>query len=231
MTHAPTTSEDTPAPANTQSSITVLKSDLFGDIELVRSNKAPMICRQFGRASWWVKPLAYWTAKREAKALTRLVGLPGFAQLLDWQSGCLSRSFVEGEAMQDAKPRNPAYFKHAYRLLKQMHRLGVCHNDLAKEPNWLVTPDTRPALTDFQLATFGSRRSKWFRVLAREDIRHLLKHKRMYCPERLTDAEKRLLARPSHIRQLWFATGKPVYRFITRKVLRWEDNEGQGAAS
>ncbi|TQV17429.1 serine/threonine protein kinase, partial [Xanthomonas perforans] len=26
----------------------------------------------------------------------------------------------------------------------------------------------------------------------------------------------------------WFATGKPVYRFVTRRVLHWEDNEGQG---
>ena len=30
------------------------------------------------------------------------------------------------------------------------------------------------------------------------------------------------------LRDLWFRTGKPVYRFITRRLLKWEDNEGQG---
>jgi len=40
--------------------------------------------------------------------------------------------------------------------------------------------------------------------------------------------EKRLLKRTSWVREVWFATGKPVYRFITRRLLKWEDNEGQG---
>ena len=40
--------------------------------------------------------------------------------------------------------------------------------------------------------------------------------------------EKRVLKRTSWLRDLWFRTGKPVYRFLTRRVLKWEDNEGQG---
>ena len=66
------------------------------------------------------------------------------------------------------------------------------------------------------------------RLLAREDLRHLLKHKRMYCPHALTPVERRVLQRHSWVRTAWFATGKPVYRFVTRKILHWEDNEGQG---
>ena len=66
------------------------------------------------------------------------------------------------------------------------------------------------------------------RLLAREDLRHLLKHKRMYCRHALTPVELRLLKRRSWVRELWFATGKPVYRFVTRRILHWEDNEGQG---
>ena len=62
----------------------------------------------------------------------------------------------------------------------------------------------------------------------REDLRHLLKHKRMYCAHALTPVERRVLKRHSWLREAWFATGKPVYRFVTRKLLKWEDNEGQG---
>jgi hypothetical protein len=91
-----------------------------------------------------------------------------------------------------------------------------------------VLDDGRPALIDFQLAMRGPPRARWLRLLAREDLRHLLKHKRMYCPQALTPVERRVLRRRSWLRNAWFATGKPVYRFVTRKLLQWEDNEGQG---
>ena len=38
----------------------------------------------------------------------------------------------------------------------------------------------------------------------------------------------RVTAGRSWLREAWFATGKPVYRFVTRRILHWEDNEGQG---
>ena len=131
--------------------------------------------------------------------------------------------------MYQRPPRGDlAYFRAARRLLQQLHRRGIAHNDLAKEANWLVLDDGRPAIIDFQLATRGGPRSRWMRLLFREDLRHLLKHKRMYCREALTPVEQRVLKRQSWVRDLWFRTGKPVYRFITRRVLKWEDNEGQG---
>jgi len=131
--------------------------------------------------------------------------------------------------MYQRPPRGDlAYFRTARRLLQQLHRRGIAHNDLAKEANWLVLEDGRPAIIDFQLATRGDPRSRWMRLLARQDLRHLLKHKRMYCAASLTPVEKRVLKRTSWLRELWFRTGKPVYRFITRRLLKWEDNEGQG---
>jgi RIO-like serine/threonine protein kinase len=109
-----------------------------------------------------------------------------------------------------------------------MHRRGVAHNDLAKEPNFLVTADGGPAIVDFQLAMVTKNRGRLFRMLAREDIRHLLKHKRTYCAEALTARERRILENPSWPARLWAATGKPVYLFITRRVMGWQDREGAG---
>jgi len=63
---------------------------------------------------------------------------------------------------------------------------------------------------------------------AREDLRHLLKHKRTYCPDALTDRERRILASPSWIARAWRASGKRVYLFVTRRLLRWQDREGAG---
>src|SRR5262249_54060098 len=107
-------------------------------------------------------------------------------------------------------------------------RGGICHNDLAKEQNWLRGRDGRAYLTDFQLATHFSRRSWLFRIAAYEDLRHLLKHKRHYAPDALTAAERRVLAKKSLLTRVWMATGKKLYYRITRDVLHVSDREGGG---
>jgi hypothetical protein len=130
--------------------------------------------------------------------------------------------------MHLARPRDPAYFRAASRLLRRLHAAGVLHNDLAKETNWLVTPQGLPALVDFQLASVTRRRGRWARARGHDDLRHLLKHKRTYPPERLTARERGILARPSLPSRVWMATGKKVYLFITRRILHWRDRDGAG---
>ena len=143
----------------------------------------------------------------------------------------LDREFVAGQPMQIGKPRSASYFRDAARLVRQLHRRGIAHNDLAKEPNLLVREDGHPALIDFQVSWYSPSRGKLFRILAREDIRHLLKHKRTYCPEKLTARERRILEHPALLSRLWMMTGKPVYLFITRRLLGWQDREGAGDRS
>jgi RIO-like serine/threonine protein kinase len=206
-----------------------LKSDSFGRILLVRGPGWALIRRDWSGAAWWARPIARALARREARALDQLDGLAATPVLLASDATRLDRGFLAGQPMYLRPPRGDvAYFRAARRLLGRVHRLGVAHNDLAKEANWLVLDDGAPALVDFQLAARGDPRSRWMRLLAREDLRHLLKHKRTYCPDALTPVERRLLQRRSWVRELWFATGKPVYRFVTRRVLHWEDNEGRG---
>jgi RIO-like serine/threonine protein kinase len=209
--------------------IKTLKADSFGRIVLMRGAQGEFVRRDLLVTPWWLRLPAWWLARREARALRKLQGQPAVPQLLGWNGVHLDRSFLDGAAMYLRPPRGDiAYFRAARRLLQQVHRRGVAHNDLAKEANWLVQQDGSPALIDFQLATLGNPRSPTMRLLARDDLRHLLKHKRMYCREQLTPVERRILARHSWLRNLWFRTGKPAYRFITRRLLKWEDNEGQG---
>jgi RIO-like serine/threonine protein kinase len=175
--------------------------------------------------------LARHLLRREHRALSRLAlrgGTEGVPRILDFGTTQLTRSWIDGSPMQIAKPRDLHYFRAALRLLRQLHAANVIHNDLAKETNWLVTPDGRPALVDFQLAMTLSRRGALARSLGHDDLRHLLKHKRTYLPERLTAREKRILARQSLVSRAWMATGKKVYLFVTRKILRWRDREGAG---
>ncbi|MDR1075368.1 MAG: serine/threonine protein kinase [Xanthomonadaceae bacterium] len=207
-----------------------LKADSFGRVLLVRDGQGGAFVRRDLTASpLWLRWLALYLARREARALRRLGDQPATPRLLGWDGRHLDRSFLAGDVLYRTPPRgDAAWFHQARRLLQQIHRRGIAHNDLAKEANWLVLEDGSPAVVDFQLASCGNPRSRWMRLLAREDLRHLLKHKRMYCGHALTPVERRILKRHSWLRDAWFRTGKPLYRFVTRRLLRWEDNEGQG---
>jgi serine/threonine protein kinase len=139
------------------------------------------------------------------------------------------RGFINGVALHLAKPIGDiAYFRSAKVALRRLHRAGICHNDLAKEQNWLRGNDGQAYLTDFQLAACFKRRSRLFRIAAYEDLRHLLKHKRSYAPEALTPKERNILARKSFVARLWLMTGKKVYRAITRGLFNFTDREGGG---
>ena len=204
-----------------------LKQDTFGAVFQLNPAGSPVrILRDTRAAPWWARPVARWLMRREARAMGRLTDLSFVPTLYAVDRHRVEREFLEGTPMFEARPEEPGYFRAARRALHAVHRRGVTHNDLAKEPNWLVTDDGSPALIDFQLASVFTQRNARFRLQAREDIRHLLKHKRTYCPQQLTARERAILARPALATRLWHATGKRVYLFVTRRVLHWSDREG-----
>lgn len=206
----------------------LLKKDIFGRTDLVSSGEGLMVRRDARAAATAVRWVARKLLRREARALAVLDGTTGIPVLIRVEQDTLDRSYIEGMPMQDGRPTDPHYFRAAARLLRQLHRQNVVHNDLAKEPNLLITNGEQPAIIDFQLAWFAPRRGRLFRLLAREDIRHLLKHKRTYCPQHLTRRERDILKNPSFPARLWMQTGKPVYLFVTRRILGWRDREGAG---
>lgn len=146
--------------------------------------------------------------------LHTLSGIAGIPALLHSDGVRVWRAWLPGAPMQVARPAQAAYFRQALRLLRQMHRRGIAHNDLAKEPNWLVLDSGEPALIDFETAWCDPRRGWLFRALAREDLRHLLKHKRYYCPAQLTACQRRLLARPSALARGWGRVVRPLTRAL-----------------
>jgi len=204
----------------------LLKKDLFGEIWQISAGEKIHILRDASAANTYTRWLARRLLRREAGILAALESIEGVPQLVDFDRQRLTRTYLDGLPMQRSRPRDPQYFKAAARLLRRLHRNNVVHNDLAKEPNILVLGDGSPAFIDFQLAWFAPRRGRLFRLLAYEDLRHLLKHKRLYCPENLTQRELRVLDNPSFASRFFRSTVKPAYMFITRRILGWADREG-----
>lgn len=207
----------------------LLKRDLFGSVWLVDGgDHTAHIVRDAGAAPWWTRAMAKRLARREADTLGCLRGIDGVPELIDFDGSVLRRSFMAGLPMQQAEPPDRAYFVAAQRIIFRLHGRGVTHNDTAKEPNWLVRDDGTPGLIDFQLAQRSRGRGRWFRLLAREDLRHLLKHKRTYAASALTARQQAILATPAWTSRVWARTVKPLYLFVTRRLLRWSDREGAG---
>ena len=211
----------------------LLKRDLFGAVErgtwiTAEGMRIPATRRDARRGAACLRGIARLLLRRELRALRALEGLERVPRVLAAERDALVRSWIEGRPLQRGGPPDADWHTRARRLLVALHRRGVAHNDLAKEPNLLVTPDGGVALIDFQLASRSRRRGAWFRSMAREDLRHLLKHKRHYHAASLRPRERLILARSGTIARLWRRTGKPLYLFVTRRLLGWRDREGAG---
>ena len=179
----------------------LLKKDLFGVIERGVANvdgvAVPAVRRHLALAPVLLRPVARLLARREARAMERLSRVHGVPHLIARHRDFHLRTWIDGEPLNRAGAADPAYFAEALSLLKAIHRAKITHNDTHKEANWLMTPEGRPALLDFQLAGRHRRRSSWFKLCALEDIRHLLKHKRKYCAHALTPRQRAILAHRS----------------------------------
>jgi hypothetical protein len=211
----------------------LLKRDVFSTVERGRFRKddgeVDAVLRRLDQVPWWSAIPAHHLFTRERRALALARDLHVGPELLWAGRRALVRGFIDGVALHLAKPSGDvAYFRSAKLALRKLHRAGICHNDLAKEQNWLRGHDGLAYVTDFQLAACFKTRSKLFRIAAYEDLRHLLKHKRSYAPEALTPKERNILARKSFVARVWLMTGKKVYRAITRGLFNFTDREGGG---
>ena len=205
---------------------TCLKRGSLGDVWLETRAGQSVAVRELRTARLCCRWLARRLARREARALTRLSGLPGVPGLISLEPDRLVRAFIPGRVMHQHEPRSRGYYRNALALLRQLHRNGVTHNDLAKEANWICPQDNEVAIVDFQLALCFRRRGRLFRTLAREDLRHLLKHKAHYRPDALTRRQRDILATPAWPARIWRTAVKPGYLLLTRGLLGWPEREG-----
>jgi hypothetical protein len=211
----------------------LLKRDVFSTVERGRfrsdDGEVDAVLRRLDKVPWWSYIPARHLFERERRALALARDLDVGPKLLWAGRQALVRGFINGVALHLAKPHgDAAYFRSARAALRRMHRAGICHNDLAKEQNWLRGSDGRAYVTDFQLAACFKSRGKLFRIAAYEDLRHMLKHKRSYAPDALTPKERKILARKSFVAGIWLKTGKKIYQAITRGLFNFTDREGGG---
>jgi serine/threonine protein kinase len=230
-------------------SVSVLKSDAFGRVELLVRGSAEDELRLIRRvASGGRLPLSRRIARallrREERALAALAGLadvPALACAVDLppvSEGegelALVRSYVDGAPLHRCERLPLDFFERLEELVRASHARGVAHNDLHKEQNIVVGLDGRPALIDFQLASVHALGSRALAARASDDLRHVAKHRRRYLRfARVVDVapSAELLANPPRaprrrgVALVWRKTAKPLYNLLTRRMLKRRDGE------
>src|SRR3978361_1483035 len=135
----------------------LLKRDVFSTVERGRfksdSGEVDAVLRRLDSVPVWSFLLARHLFARERHALALARDLNVGPKLLWAGRQALVRGFIDGVALHLAKPHGDlAYFRSAKIALRRLHRAGICHNDLAKEQNWLRGSDGNAYLTDFPQA-------------------------------------------------------------------------------
>ncbi len=242
-----------PQPERFRCRVTPLKEDGFGRVELLEAGGA-RVARRVACGSRWPfsRTVAHILKGREERALARLRGeeslaqqvpqdLPAGVSLAEWVAApsdggqpkardVFVRPWMDGEPLHRASALPEDFFELLMGLVERLHACGVCHNDLHKEPNIVVTPSGRPALIDFQLASVhASGTGRSFASRCRDDLRHVRKHARRYAlrgdSSAAAKAGTEALPRRSIAARVWRRGFKPPYEFVTRRVLHLRPSE------
>jgi hypothetical protein len=169
---------------------------------------------------------------REMRFYAILADLPNVPRLLGavGPTGFV-HEFVPARPLSAAGPVPAGFFDQVGQLLLELRRRGIAYVDTNKPENILLGDDGRPHLIDFQIsfdrATLGGRPA-WLNrlilgLLHREDLYHLLKHKRRLCPDELTNDERRRAARPSAWIRLHRFLFRPYFAIRRRTFKRLRD--------
>ncbi len=173
-----------------------------------------------------------WAAARETRFHATLADVPGVPAVLGRVGATgFVHAFVPGRPLSDRGPDGrplpvpDPFFDDLAALLAEVHRRRVAYVDANKPQNILVGDDGRPHLIDFQISydlhelgdTALNRRV--LARLQREDLYHLLKHKRRVRPDLLTPAEAAAGRRKSWAIRLHRAAFAPYFR-LRRGTMR-----------
>jgi predicted Ser/Thr protein kinase len=220
----------------------ILKRDALGWIERVELPHLRAL-RRVADARLGLGLVARALLARERRALRALEGVVGVPRVLDEprldvlpgpdgkrppRGAVLVRTWIAGRPLSEAESLPRDFFERLEELVGELHRRRVCHNDLHKEQNVIAGADGYPHLIDFQLASVHRGRGRLFASRVRDDLRHVQKHRRRYTRDGRGPAGEEQRGRGhgvqrSLVARAWRRSGKPLYNWLTRRVLRTRD--------
>ena len=171
--------------------------------------------------------LGKWLCRREMRFYSKLRSLPNVPAVLGKVGATgFVHQFVHGRPLGDGQPVPDGFFDQLLALLAEVHRRGIAYVDTNKPQNILLGDDGRPHLIDFQISydlhDFGDNwiNRRILRRMQREDIYHMLKHKRRLRPDEMTQAEQATASEVSWAIRMHRIVSKPYFKFRRRTFRR-----------
>jgi RIO-like serine/threonine protein kinase len=165
------------------------------------------VVKDFRNCPWLLRATyGRYVLAREVAAYERLEGVPGVPRFLGRVDGdAFAVEWVPGKDLGKC-PKGSLRAETFERLgatVAEMHRRGVVHLDLRQRRNVLVDDAGVPRVIDYSSA-LCLRPGGWrLRRLAPVDVSGVLKYKRRFLPESLTDEDRARLRRVERWRRFW----------------------------
>lgn len=178
-------------------------------------------------------PLIYvgrWLRRREIRFYEKLGDLPNVPPLLGiiGPTGFV-HDYIPGQPLSRNRAVPDRFFDELVDLLQELHRRDVAYVDTNKPENILVGEDGRPHLIDFQISYDLHEIGDWIlnrkflELLQREDMYHILKHKKRLRPDLMTDDELHGAERQSWLIRLHRVVTRPYFQLRRRILKRLRD--------
>jgi RIO-like serine/threonine protein kinase len=174
-------------------------------------------------------PLAWvgrWLCRREMRFYNKLSDLPNVPPVLGTvgQTGFV-HAYVEGRPLSRDRPVPDGFFDKLVALLRELHRRGIAYVDTNKPENILLGDDGLPHLIDFQISyDLQELGNTWLnrklRQLQREDLYHILKHKKRLRPDEMAPEELAAAERKSWLIRLHRLITRPYFLLRRRTFKR-----------
>lgn len=183
--------------------VETFKHDSWAATAVYRGDAGLVVCK-FNRIQPVLSIPMTWLgrrlARREARALSRLAGVPGIPEAcgritVDGRllENAVGHEFIPGHPVGSREWMHDDFFPDLANTLRAVHDRGIAYVDLHKRENIIVGDDDQPYLVDFQVCfcLWYPRLQKNFvlramlRALQQSDLYHLAKHIKNHRPDQV----------------------------------------------
>ena len=211
-----------------------VKHDFFAATGFYEHAPGDMVVLKMGRveefAGFPLKWIGAFLVSRETRFYQKLADVPNVPDFLGryGTNGFIHR-YVPGRPLEKDKPIPYGFFEELKQLMLTVHARGIAYVDANKPQNILLGDDGRPHLIDFQISwDTDELGNTWLnrlvlRRLQREDMYHVLKHKRRMRPDELTEEERALGDHRSWTIRVHRFVTKPYFLFRRRIFKRMRE--------
>lgn len=194
--------------------VKLLRDGRWGNacVSVAEVNGERWTIKDFSNRHWLVKnsfaKLVLWRELKAIKKLAGLEGVPNKAFMLDDYT--LAVQYIPGRVLARVPEEEVTaeYLEQCEAIINAIHQRDLVHLDTRGTSNWVMTPDGKPALIDFQASVHTNGLPKKLRSFMEDmDMGGVYKKWKKYLPKEMGEFREKENERISKLRKLWVLKG------------------------